>query len=73
MYRYVPFAEVFYSNDIGKYRSFGIIANDMSGREVARVSDISVDEIFVNELCRRFNANQLSPIHLLDVIEDALS
>lgn len=72
MIRYVPFAEVFYSNDVGEYVSFGIVAKDKYNRDIMRVSDISVDEAFVNELCRIFNANQLSLIHFSEVIDDVL-
>ena len=41
-------------------------------REVAFVSDVSTDRAAVEQLARRCTEGQLDPIHLLDVVEDAL-
>ncbi len=73
MYLYVPLEEHLHSNEIGDYISFGLILKDENGKELNRISDISNDCFFVAELCRIFNMYQLSPIHLLDVIEDFLN
>lgn len=73
--QYIPLKEDLYSADIGNYQTFGILAFDQIGdewREVARISDVSVDLQFVADLCARCNEGQLSPIHLRDVVEDAL-
>ena len=37
------------------------------------IPDISCDRGFVDELARRCNEGQLSPMHLLDAVLDALS
>ncbi len=73
MYLYVPLEEHLHSNEIEDYISFGLILKDENGKELNRISDISNDSSFVTELCRIFNMYQLSPIHLLDVIEDFLN
>lgn len=73
MYLYVPLEEHLHSNEIGDYLSFGLILKDENGRELVKISDISTDEAFITEMCQLFNIHQLSPIHLLDVIEDFLN
>ena len=40
---------------------------------VACVPDISCDRCFVEELAHRCNEGQLSPMHLIDVVLDALA
>lgn len=36
------------------------------------IHDIALNQKFVEELARKFNALQLSPIHIFDVLEDLL-
>lgn len=72
MFRYFPFPESLQSDEFGAYISFGIKVFDSSGREIASVSDVSVNKEFVADLCRRCTLYQLYPIHLYDVIEDHL-
>ncbi len=69
----MPLEEHLHSNEIGDYTSFGLILKDDNGRELAKISDISNDEVFITEMCQLFTIHQLSPIHLLDVIEDFLN
>ena len=45
---------------------------ECSWREIAFVSDVSTDRAAVEQLARRCTEGQLDPIHLLDVVEDAL-
>ena len=56
--------------------SYGILAsvpeNDTC-TYVAYIPDISCDRVFVEELAPRCNVGQLSPMHLLDMVLDALS
>ena len=56
--------------------SYGILAqvleNDMC-TYAACIPDISRDKAFVDELAHRCNEGQLSPMHLLDVVLDAIS
>ena len=72
---YIPFREELWSADLGRYQTFGICAYakiEGGWREVIRLSDVSVDLAFVTALCERCNRGQLSPLHLRDVVEDAL-
>ena len=39
---------------------------------VCKVSDVSTDPVFVENLAARCTAGQLEPVHLMDIIEDAL-
>ena len=72
MYRYIAVKEKLYHKDIGTYTSYGIKAFK-DGKEVGFVSDVSVDRDFVEELVELCNTEQLDPIHLFDVVEDAIS
>ena len=64
--------ENMYSEELGEYRSFGIEGKDVLGNTVVFCSDVSLDKSLVAELCGRCNELCLSPLHLLDVIEDSL-
>ena len=75
MFRYIPVSEELSSPILGQYHSFGIAAQkEVAGhwQTCCQVSDISTDPIFVVNLAARCTAGQLEPVHLLDVIEDAL-
>lgn len=49
--------------------SYGIVSH---ADPTVRVLDISTDPKFVKNLVRKCNKGNLSPVHLMDVIEDAL-
>ena len=70
MFRYLPFKENMHSDELGDYITFGIKAFNPSGCETICISDVSVNEAFVTDLCRKCMDAQLNPIHLLEVIED---
>ena len=75
IFRYALISEKLFSSELGRYRSFGIRAfqkTECGWREVAFVSDVSTDRAAVEQLARRCTDGQLDPIHLLDVVEDAL-
>ena len=75
MYRYISVSEELSSPYLGRYRSFGIAAQrEAAGhwQEVCKVSDVSTDPVFVENLAARCTAGQLEPVHLMDIIEDAL-
>lgn len=72
MFRYLPIKESFHSDELGDYISFGIIVLNTSGTVITSVSDVSLNESFVTNLCRECTVHQLDPIHLLEVIEDRL-
>ena len=70
-YRYEPVKEKYYSADIGEYTSYGIRVSEIpSGREVKYFSDVSTDIKRIEKLCALATGGLLSPMHLLDVIED---
>lgn len=71
MYRYNVVKEKLFHRDIGEYTAYGISVTD--GKSVTRtVSDVSVNESFVNELVRKLNEGQAAPEQLTDIIEDAI-
>lgn len=53
--------------DIGSYIGYGI----RNGTDV--VTDISVDKPKVEFLVERMNANEVSPLHMMDIVEDFLA
>ena len=56
--------------------SYGILTSVLESNActyVACVPDISCDSCFVEELAHRCNEGQLSPMHLIDVVLDALA
>ena len=69
MYRYISVSEELSSPYLGRYRSFGIAGH---WQVVCKVSDVSTDPVFVENLAARCTAGQLEPVHLMDIIEDAL-
>ena len=75
MFQYIPYRETLFSPYIGLYHSYGIAAllfTDLDWELQAYVSDISPDGSFVLALAQRCTRGQLSPIHLLDVVLNAL-
>ena len=72
---YALISEKLFSSELGHYRSFGIRAfqkTECGWREVAFVADVATARATVKQLARRCTEGQLDPIHLLDVVEDAL-
>ncbi|MCI8441706.1 MAG: hypothetical protein HFG27_04125 [Provencibacterium sp.] len=75
MFLYLPIEEELHSPELGCYRSFGIAAFWVSEGRMERmgfISDISTLETVVFLLACRCTKNQLYPIHLKDVVEDAI-
>ncbi|MBR6656826.1 MAG: hypothetical protein IKL18_01480 [Oscillospiraceae bacterium] len=72
MFRYIPFEEALFSDDLGPYKSFGIRIIDFGGKTVASISDVSADYKFIADLCELCTLHQLDPIHLADIIEDRI-
>ena len=70
--RYETVEERRFSEDIGSYTVFGIRAIDKEGNEIRYCADVSPCEVDAKRLCDMCNAFQLSPLHLLDFIEDNL-
>lgn len=61
-----------FSDELGSYKSFGITGKNELGEELVICPDVSPDRAFVEKLCERCNKFQLSPLHMLDVIEDSI-
>ena len=72
MFLYLPIKESFFSSELGNYISYGISVIDSVGNEIKRVSDVSLNESFVSELCEKCTTQNLDAIHLFDIIEDNL-
>lgn len=56
---------------IGERITYGISAV-VNGKTVIAYADVSSNKAFVEELVRKINDARLSPLHLLDVIQDNL-
>ncbi len=73
---YVPFSQELTTEDNKQYTGYGIRALRGAGERwecAAEVSDISCSMAFVRELAQRCTRMELAPMHLLDVVEDAIA
>ncbi len=61
-----------FSPETGAYVSFGISARDMEHGQASFVPDVFVQEQEALAFTERLQQLQVSPIHLMDVIEDSL-
>ncbi len=74
MYKYLIVKEKLFHEDIGPYKSYGIICVEReSCAVVSKISDVSCDKSFVKSLAKKFTRLKLSPFHFLDAVEDALA
>ncbi|GHU83426.1 hypothetical protein AGMMS50284_6960 [Clostridia bacterium] len=67
---YRIFGENRFLEDIGVYRTYGIIYN--LNEEEFCFHDISVNMEQVEHMVMLFNQHQLQPVHFYDVVEDML-
>lgn len=75
MFLYLPVEHELNVSCIGRYRSFGLRvlrSGEDGDEEIMVLPDISTDFGFTLRLASLFTKKQLSPIHLLDVLEDIL-
>lgn len=75
MFLYLPIENEITSPYTGKYRAFGlrIVQSKTEGdQEIMILPDVSTDFEFTLRLASLFTRKQLSPLHLLDVLEDLL-
>lgn len=75
MYVYLPIEHEGNDPCLGRYRTFGlrVLRQEAEGdQEVMILPDISTDFAFTLRLASLFTRKQLSPLHLLDVLEDLL-
>lgn len=55
---------------------YGIVQEEHTGsgwQEVGRIPNVSPDRRLVEDLAERFTREQLSPLHLLDAVMDAIT
>lgn len=74
MFRYLSVSEELFSPELGAYHSFGIAVQRKTAagwQTIETISDIAADAALVEDLAARCTAEQLEPVHLPDVIEDA--
>lgn len=75
MYLYLPIEEQLESPYLGPYRSFGIAAFRLTAQmrqQLIFIADVSPNEAFVSLIACRCTKEQLEPVHLRNVVEDAL-
>lgn len=73
--QYRIISEVLATYDCDKYTAYGIeVVSKCENRPTVydAVSDISTEKYQVAEMVEKFNECELSPIHLMDAIEDML-
>ena len=70
--KYEVFEESLSSSEHGVYRTFGIRGVKLSGESIIVCSDVSTDETFMRKLCDACNTLRVSPIHVIDIIEDSI-
>jgi len=74
LFLYRQFEEnIYFDEEIGWHTTYGIKVYDSNNMEVMSISDVNINESFVNKLCEICTRIQLDPIHLYDVIEDSLA
>lgn len=64
-----------FSPDLGNYRTYGIAAAETPGQRQVRqafLSDVSPDGAFTADLARHCTQEGLEPVHLPDVVPDAI-
>lgn len=75
MYLYLLIENDMCSPYVGQYHTFGLrILQSENGEdeEIMVLPDVSTDFSFTLHLASLFTRKQLSPLHLLDVLEDLL-
>ena len=73
-YTYFLFRRKYSTSETGTYCSYDIaVYGPLYRRPVKVVRDVSTDGCLVFQMITAFNENSLSPVHLLDAIEDFLS
>ena len=75
MFRFQPIEQSLSSPELGGYRAYGIqafVTTPTGCEEAGFVSDVSCDLVFTARLAETCEQLQLDPVHLMDVILDAL-
>lgn len=69
-YNYFYFKQNLYNEHIGKYDTFGI---SLKNNRNIHIDDVSCNEQLIRKIVSKLNKNQVSPVHLQDVIEDMIT
>lgn len=75
MFWYEAFRETIKSTEVGEHIAYGIIVCCDDGgknRQVHYIHDVFISEREANEFTEKCNRLVLSPIHIDDVIQDAI-
>lgn len=73
MIQYIMMPKIRYAPGIGTYTSYDIAAYDCFARDIVQIVwDVTSDRNLALRIVGKLNRYQLSPIHLLDVIQDTL-
>ena len=75
MYRYHTVSEIHRHPEGPSYEAYGIVCIEGEGedaRQVAYVSDVSCDGTALAALVALCNEEELSPLHLVNVVDDWL-
>lgn len=75
MFKYQAKKELLHHSDIGSYTAYGITAFCVQGTqeiEVSHISDVFLNDKKACDFAQSCTQYQLDPIHLMDVIQNAL-
>lgn len=75
MIEYRIVRESFHCPYAGEYTAYGIAAyriNNNFQEEIAHLSDVFIDYDQAEDLITRCNKNEIDPIHLPEIVEDAI-
>lgn len=71
--QYIMQPKIRYAPEIGTYVSYDLAAYDCFERDIVSVvRDVTADRKTALHIVEKLNRYQLSPIHLIDVIQDML-
>lgn len=71
--QYIMAPKIRYAPEIGTYVSYDLAAYDCFERDIVSVvRDVTADRKTALHIVEKLNRYQLSPIHLIDVIQDML-
>ncbi len=75
LWRYAATSERLYSPELGRYVSYGLVAEVRNGsvwNQVEFIHDITTDRLVARQMAELFTEHQLSGVHLRDAVEDML-
>lgn len=73
MIQYIMQPKIRYAPGVGTFVSYDIAAYDSFVRDIVQTAwDVTSDRNLALRMVERFNRYQLSPIHLIDAIQDML-